>query len=369
MEIPKTSKVMVLSEYHKPLVMQDIPIPELGPGDMLVKVKMASVCGTDCHLAHDELNMHPPTPLTMGHETIGEIIVLPDSIKNDVAGTPVKLGDRIMWSHLFCGSCYSCKVLHEPVMCDRNKGYGFSATKDLRGGYSEYEVVLSGTDFVRIPDDLTLEEAVGACCAGRTVVNAFDGLARCGGIRHGDSIVVTGVGPVGLFAIVYAAQSGASKVIAVDVSPTRLEFSKKWGATHTVNAADFKDSAEKIKYIRDLCDGRGADIVIECSGSLSVFAENLDLLAWYGKYVVIGQTSENEIPIAPNKIQRKSAVVIGSHSGDIRHYIKSLRFIQANKNKYPFAEIISKKYKLEDANQALADMRSGVALKAALVND
>jgi len=369
MNIPKTSKAMVLPEYNKPLELQEIEIPELGPGDMLVKVNLASVCGTDCHLAHDELSMHPPTPIIMGHETIGEICYLPDNIKADITGVPVKVGDRIMWSHLFCGSCYSCKVLHEPVMCDRSRGYGFSTAKDLRGGYAEYEIVLAGTDFVRIPDDVTSEEAVGACCAGRTVVNAFDGLARCGGIRQGDTVVVTGVGPVGLFAIVYAAQTGASKVIAVDVSPTRLEFSKKWGATDVVNAKDFKDSAEKVEFIRNLCGGRGADVIFECSGSLFVFAENLDMLAWYGKYVVIGQTSEEAVSIVPNKIQRRSAVVIGSHSGDIRHYIKSLKFIQANKHKYPFGEIISKKYKLEDANQALEDMRAGIALKAALVNE
>ena len=369
MDIPKTSKAMVLTEFKKPLEMLDIPVPELGPGDMLVKVNLASVCGTDVHLARDELSMHPPTPIIMGHETVGEIFYLPDSVKTDITGVPVKVGDRIMWSHLFDGTCYSCKVLHEPVMCERSRGYGFSGAAELRGGYAEYEVVLAGTDFVRIPDDVTSEEAVGACCAGRTVVNAFDGLARCGGIRPGDSVVVTGVGPVGLFAIVLAAQTGAAKIIAVDISPTRLEFSKKWGATDIVNAADFKDSAEKVKYIRDLCGGRGADIVIECSGSLAVFAENLDLLAWYGKYLIIGQTSESEVPIVPNKIQRKSAVVIGSHSGDIRHYIKCLKFVQANKNKYPFGEIISKKYKLEDANQALEDMRAGIALKAALVND
>ena len=369
MDIPKTSKAMVLTEFKKPLELLDIPVPELGPGDMLVKVDLASVCGTDVHLARDELSMHPPTPITMGHETVGVICFLPDSITTDIAGTPVKLGDRIMWSHLFCGKCYSCRVLHEPVMCERSRGYGFSQTSELRGGYAEYEVVLSGTDFVRIPDDVTSEEAVGACCAGRTVVNAFEGLGRCGGIRPGDAVVVTGVGPVGLFAIVFAAQSGASKVIAIDISPTRLEFSKKWGATDIVNAADFKDSAEKVKYIRDLCGGRGAEIVIECSGSLAVFAENLDLLAYYGKYVIIGQTSEDAVPIVPNKIQRKSAVVIGSHSGDIRHYIKCLKFVQANKHKYPFGEIISKKYNLADANQALADMRAGIALKAALINE
>ena len=123
-----------------------------------------------------------------------------------------------------------------------------------------------------------------------------------------------------------------------------------------------------MKYLRDLCDGRGANIIFECSGSLAVFAENLDCVAPMAKYVIIGQTSSDAVMVVPNKIQHKSVVVIGSHSGDIRHYIKCLKFIEANQKKYPFGEIISKKYKLEDANQALEDMGKGIALKAALVN-
>lgn len=368
MDIPKTSKAMVLTKFCEPLELLDIPVPELKDGDILCKVRLASVCGTDVHLQRDELSMHPPTPIIMGHETVGEIYYLPESIKTDVAGTPVKVGDRIMWSHLFDGTCYSCKVLHEPVMCERSRGYGFSNAYELRGGYAEYEVVLAGTDFVRVPDDVTDEEAVGACCAGRTVVCAFDKLYSCGGIRQGDTVVVTGVGPVGLYAIVMAAQSGASKVVAVDISKPRLEFAKKWGATHTVNANDFKDAAERVKHIRSLC-GRGADLIIECSGSLSVFAENLDILANPSKYLIIGQTSDKSVPVVPNKFMDKNCILIGSKSGDIRHYIKCLKFIHANKNKYPFGEIISKKYKLSEANQALEDMRAGIALKAALVND
>ncbi|NLB29427.1 MAG: zinc-binding dehydrogenase [Clostridiales bacterium] len=368
MEIPKTSKAMVLTEYNKPLELLDMPVPELAPGDMLVRVDLASVCGTDVHLAKDELSMHPSTPIIMGHETVGEIYHLPASIRADVCGTPVKVGDRIMWSHFFDGECYACKVLHEPVICEHSRGYGFSGAHELRGGYSEYEVVLAGTDFVRVPDQLTSEEAVGACCAGRTVVNAFERLGNCGGIRTGDYVIVTGVGPVGLFATVLAAQSGASKVIAVDISDTRLEFAKKWGATDVVNSKDFKDSSERVKCLRDRCGGRGANGIFECSGSLEVFAEILELVAPMAKYVIIGQTGSDAVPIVPNMIQHKSVVVIGSHSGDIRHYIKCLKFIEANQNKYPFGEIISNKYKLEDANQALADMGAGIALKAALVN-
>ena len=216
---------------------------------------------------------------------------------------------------------------------------------------------------------MTSEEAVGACCAGRTVVNAFDKLYNCGGIHQGDTVVVEGVGPVGLYAIVMAAQSGASKVIAVDISANRLEFAKKWGATDIVNSSDHPDYVERVKFIRDLCGGRGASLVIECSGVLSVFAEGFDLLSNPSKYLIIGQTSDKSVPIVPNKIMSHDAVVIGSHSGDIRHYIKCLKFIEAYKDKYPFGEIISKKYKLADANQALADMHAGIALKAALVND
>jgi threonine dehydrogenase-like Zn-dependent dehydrogenase len=366
-KLPKTSKAMVLEKFCEPLVMRDIPLPPLAPGDMLTKPVLASVCGTDVHLSRDELSMHPPCPIIMGHETVAEIVYLPDSIKCDVAGTPVKVGDRIMWAHKFCGECYACKVLHEPNMCYKSRGYGFSNAAELRGGYAEYEIVLAGTDFVRVPDSITNAEAVGACCAGRTVVNGFEKLFNCGGIRTGDSVVIEGAGPVGLYSTVMAAQSPASMVIITDISETRLAFAKKWGATHTVNVAEHPDRGERIKYIRDLCGGRGADVVIECSGVPSCFADGLDFLASPSKYLILGQTSTTEVPIVPNKIMDHNAVIIGSRSGDIRHYIKCLKFIEANKNRYPFGDIISREYKLEDANQALADMRSGVALKAALV--
>ena len=299
---------------------------------------------------------------------MGEIYYLPDSIKTDICGTPVKVGDRIMWSHFFCGSCYSCKVLHEPVLCERSRGYGFSNAYELRGGYAEYEVILAGTDFIRVPDDVTSEEAVVPVVqAALLSVLSISFIAAAVFVRRQCSS--NRCRPGRSYAIVMAAQSGAAKVIAVDISENRLEFAKKWGATHVVNSKDFSDSAERVKYIRELCGGRGADVIIECSGVLSVFAENFDILSNPSKYLIIGQTSDKSVPIVPNKFQRHNAVVIGSHSGDIRHYIKALKFIQAHKNKYPFAEIISKKYKLEDANQALADMRAGIALKAALVND
>ena len=362
MNVPTKMMAAVLEKYNEPLVYKEISIPEMKPGDMLTKVLLASLCGTDVHLAHDELPFSPPLPLLMGHETVAEIVTLPEGVTTDVAGTPVKVGDRIMWAHHFDGSCYSCKVLQDPSSCTRSQGYGFHHY----GGFAEYEVVYAGTDFVRIPDAVSNEEAVGCCCAGRTAVSGFEKLANCGGIRIGDSVCVTGAGPVGLYCVVLAAASGASKIIATDPSKERLAFAKRWGATDIVDPFEHPDPKERVEYIRSLCGGRGPDIMIECSGQVSVFAENLDIIASPGKYLLLGQTSTREVAIRPNTVQDKNLVVIGSKSGDIRHYIKCLKFVEANRERYPFGDIISHVYPLAEINQALADMRAGSELKAAV---
>ncbi len=366
MSLPTKMMAAMLDKYNEPLNYREIDIPEMGPKDMLTKVVMASVCGTDVHLAHDELPFTPPLPLLMGHETIGEIMNLPEGVTTDTAGNPVKVGDRIMWAHHFDNKCYNCKVLHEPQGCMHSIGYGFHHL----GGFAEYEVVFDGTDFVRVPDSVTNEEAVGCCCAGRTVVSAFEKLQNAGGIRTGDCVVVTGVGPVGLYCIVMAANSGASRVIATDVSPERLEFAKQWGATDVVNLKDHPDEAELIKYIQGLCtNGRGPDVMIECSGIPAVFAQNLKILANYSKFLIIGQTSTRSCEIVPNMIQDKNMVIVGSKSGDIRHYIKCLKFVEAKREKYPFGSIISHVYKMSDINTAIANMRAAKDLKAGVVPD
>lgn len=362
MNEPSTMMAAVLEEYGKPLVYRQIDIPEHGPSDMLTKVRLASICGTDLHLANDELPFSPALPLVMGHETVAEIVTLPEGMTTDSAGTPVKVGDRIMWSHHFDGTCYSCKMLQNPSACTHAVGYGFHCF----GGFAEYEVVYGGTDFIRIPDALTDEEAVGCCCAGRTAVSGFDKLAAVGGIRSGDNVVVTGVGPVGLYCTVLAAQSGAARVVVVDASNERLAFAKRWGATDTVNLTDFESSEAKVAHIKALCDGRGPDVIIECSGNVHAFVENLDIVANQGRYLVLGQATKRDVSMFPNVVQDKNLVIVGSKSGDIRHYFECLRFLKANREKYPFGDIISQTFPLSEINDAMDAMRSGSVLKTAV---
>lgn len=366
-QIPKKAKAMVLVKYGQPNVFQEIDIPELKQGDILCKVLLAGICGTDVHQQMGELSIRPPTPMIQGHETLGRIEKLV-GVTHDVAGTPVKEGDRIMWSHQFCGKCYACKVLHEPYQCYQSKGYGFAPPHLLRGGFAEYEHVTAGTDFVRVPDVVTDEEALGVGCAFRSVVNGFDKLAVHGGIPVGATVVVQGVGPIGLYSVVMAAQSAASNIIVVDSSVPRMEFAKKWGATGYISLIDTPDPKERANKVRELTGGRGAEVVVEAAGVPSVIAEGLDYLAKNGKYLILGQTSRSSCEIIPNDIVIKNAVIIGSSSADIRHYIKALNFVAAHREKYPFGEILSKMYKLEDLNQALQDSREGKVLKACIDN-
>lgn len=368
MEIPNKCKAQVLVEYGKQDVIQEIDIPEVQDGGILVKVLLAGICGTDVHQQIGDLSIKPPVPVIQGHETLARIVKLGNGRDHDVAGEPVQEGDRIMWAHAFCGECYYCKILRKPWMCSRSKGYGFAPPHLLRGGFAEYVYIDAATEIVRVPDEITDEEALGVGCAFRTVVNGFDKLARHGGISTGDTVVVQGAGPVGLYSCVLAAESGAANIIVIGAPGNRLELAKKWGATHVVNIDEVKDAADRTKIVMELTGGRGAEVVIECSGYLPAFNEGFDLLMKAGIYLVMGSTSPNKIEFAPNRILEKQAVVLGSGSADITHFYKALKFMKAKRHKYPFAEMISKTYQLEELNEALANMAKGLDTKAAIDN-
>lgn len=363
--IPKKCKAMVLEEYGQPDVLHEIDIPEMKTGDILAKVQLAGICGTDVHQQIGDLSIKPPTPMIQGHEILGKIAKM-DGVTTDVAGTPVKEGDRILWAHQFCGKCYACKILQQPYMCTASKGYGFAPPQALRGGFSEYVLVTAGTDFVRVPDSVTDEEALGVGCAFRTVVNGYDKLLAHGGIPTGGTVVIQGAGPIGLYSTVMAAQTSAAKVIVVDSVESRLEFSKKWGATHTINMKDIPDAHDRAEYVRSITGGIGAEIVIEGTGVPAAFNEGVDYLAKGGTYLIMGQTSRRSVEIIPNDIMAKNVCILGSGSADIRHFVKALKFIEAFREKYPFGELISTKYQLEEANEALSSMLHGNDLKAAI---
>lgn len=368
MTTPKKSRAAVIVEYNKPCEIREFSIPEMEPRAILVKIEMAGICGTDVHQVAGELGLKPKLPVIPGHEAIGKIIELGEGRTHDCAGTPLAIGDRIMWCHVSCGECRPCKVDNQPNLCVNRFSYGMSYSglyPHLTGGFAEYVYIIPRADVVKVPDQLSNEEVIGVCCAFRTAVASFE---RLEGLGIQASVVIQGCGPVGLYSTILAAEGGASKIIVVGAPALRLGLAKKWGAAETINIEEMTDPAERKKEILKLTEGRGPDVVIEASGVPAAFREGMDMVRRGGRYLIIGQTSmELEIPVIPGLFMQKHLQVIGNASATIGHYFKALQLILNRRNKYPFADIVTNKYSLDQINEAIAAMKKGQEIKPVVI--
>ncbi|MGD0659572.1 MAG: zinc-binding dehydrogenase [Syntrophorhabdales bacterium] len=364
-EIPKTCKAALLEEYGKPLQIREVAIPEVEPMGILVKVEMAGICGTDVHSQRGDLTIKTPLPNIPGHETLGRVVKLGAGRTIDVAGEPLAVGDRIMWAHIDCGECYGCEVARDSLQCSHRSFYGYFPPSALLGGFAEYEYITPRTKVVKVPEELTEEEAVGVGCAFRTAVGAYE---RFGGIRFQENVVIQGAGPVGLYAAVIAAEGGAGRVIVIGAPETRLDLALKWGAHHVINIDKVKDPGRRKDAVLALTGGRGPEVVVECAGVPAAFGEGIDMIQKGGRYLVMGQTSAVTIPFAPGLVTGKGVTIVGASGASIPHYYKALQFLKNKRTKYPFGDIVTHKFRLEEVNEALAVMASGEAIKPVIDN-
>ena len=364
-EIPKTCKAALLEEYGKPLQIREVAIPEVEPMGILVKVEMAGICGTDVHSQRGDLTIKTPLPNIPGHETLGRVVKLGVGRTIDVAGEPLAVGDRIMWAHIDCGECYGCEIARDSLQCSHRSYYGYFPPSALLGGFAEYEYITPRTKVVKVPEELTEEEAVGVGCAFRTAVGAYE---RFGGIRFQDNVVIQGAGPVGLYAAVIAVEGGAGRVIVIGAPETRLDLALKWGAHHVINIDKVKDPGRRKDEVFALTGGRGPEVVVECAGVPAAFGEGIDMIQKGGRYLVMGQTSAITIPFAPGLVTGKGVTIVGASGASIPHYYKALQFLKNKRAKYPFGDIVTHKFRLEEANEALAVMASGEAIKPVIDN-
>jgi L-iditol 2-dehydrogenase len=359
--IPQTSRAACVVAFQKPLEIREVPIPEtLEPGAILVKIEAASICGSDVHLWQGELGagsrLH--LPIILGHEMMGRVARLGPGVTHDSAGAPLAEGDRIVWTHASCGSCYLCTVAHQPTLCPRRRMYMFTNCEQppyLLGGFAEYCYVLPNSGRIKVPDAVPSALASAASCALRTVVHGFDRLGR---VEDRDTVVVQGAGPLGLYAAAMALRAGAHQVIVLGAPARRLEVAKTWGVTHTIDIEAVPDARARTRLIRDWTDGRGADIVIEVSGGTTAFPEGISMVRRGGRYLVIGQVGGHEVRLAPRYIVEKQLTVLGVMSGDTEHYYKALQFIQNNRDRFTFEDMLSNRYRLDQINDAMEAMRA-----------
>jgi threonine dehydrogenase-like Zn-dependent dehydrogenase len=357
-----------LARYNEALELREFPLDEtLQTGEALVRVEMAGICGTDVHLWKGELPI--PIPVILGHETVGRIEKLGEGLEKDWSGNPLAVGDRITWaSSITCGECVYCRSKRVPTRCLNRKAYGISYCCEdaphLRGGYAEWILMRKGSAIFKIPDAVSTEALVGAGCALNT---ALQGVERIG-ISAGESVVIQGAGPVGLAALAVALEHGAWPVVVVGGPEHRLEQALAMGATAVVSLDRFPTEEARRQEVQRVVGPFGADVVIECVGHPKAVPEGLELPRDGGRYLVLGQyANAGNVEINPHIITRKQLDVKGSWAFEPRHVKAAIDMLGRRQWGPLFAQQVTHRFRLEEADKALQTVRRLEAGKAVIL--
>lgn len=364
-DIRSTYRAAVLPGPHQPCRVEELRTPDLTAGGALLHVLYSEVCGTDVHLAHGKLS-GVPYPIVPGHVSVGVIAALPKPLA-DVNGEPFKEGDVVTFLdvHETCGSCHYCIVARESTRCPSRKVYGitYSARDGLLGGWSEALWMKPGVKMIHLPRGLSAETYIGGGCGLVTALHSIDRAQ----IRLGDTVVVLGAGPVGQSIAAFASLSGASEVIVVGAPPDRLEFSRRMGATQTIDLALAPE--ERLAKVHALTRGRGADVVIEAAGAPEAVSQALDLVRDGGRVVVSGHYTDNgPVSIHPHwQINRKHVEIRGCWGSDFSHFYRSAHLVARHQERFAWREMVSRRYTIDQANEALDAVARREVVKALIV--
>ena len=269
----KTMKAIVKAAAAPGAEIREVPVPTAGPGQVLLRVLRAGVCGTDLHIyTWDRWSQgRVKPPVTLGHEFVGEIVELGAGV------TEFKLGERVSCeSHIVCEHCTACRTGNGHV-CENTRILGV----DVNGGFAEYVAVPTSNAW-RVPPNIPIEVQGVMEPLGNAVHTAFSGdLSGC-------RIGVTGCGPIGIFAIAVAKAAGASQVIASDVSPFRLDLARKLNADAVIDVS----KENFVERVAELTGGRGLDGVLEMSGNPQALRDGLAALRNGGRLSLLGLPQE-----------------------------------------------------------------------------
>ena len=361
-------RAVVLPAPGAPAEIRRYPVPELEAGAVLLKTLAAEVCGTDVHLRHGRL-AGVPYPLIPGHVSVGKVIATGGEV-TDVDGNSVRPAQIVTFLdvHGTCHHCRQCLVARASTRCPHRRVYGitFGADDGLMGGWSENIYLKPGTLLLPLAPHVTPEMWIGGGCGLPTAVHAIE-LAR---IQMGDRVLVQGSGPVGLSAAVLARLSGAGWVGVIGAPERRLEAARKFGADWTLDITR-TTGEERRRAVRDATGGHGPDIVIEASGNPHAVPEGCDLVRDAGRYVIVGQYTDNgSVELNPHlQINKKHLEIRGCWGSDYSHLWRAMEVMetQARRGGWDWSDLISHRYTLEQADQALDDVEAGRTVKAVIL--
>jgi len=360
------SKAMVLENFNKPLILREFDIPNLKSGEVLVKLEAAGVCGSDIHMWKGE-DKRLSIPMILGHEGVGKVVAI-EGEKSMIDGHKLELGDSILWDRgIACGRCFACLILKEPSLCEFRKVYGINMNNFscLKGCYSEYIILDCRTNIFKIPDNIDKAILVSASCSGATMAHGFDLFKEK---LLGESVVVQGAGPLGIYAIVFASSLGATNIIVIDSSEFRLNLCKNFGATHLLNIKEL-NKAERKEKIMEIVSAKGVPLVVEAAGVNGVVEEGIKLVRKGGMYLSAGfaQMAGKEKIDFFKDVVSKNIRIQGVWVSDTKHTRQAIYLILNNIEK--FKNLITHRFRLKEANDAISVMDKKEALKAVIVFD
>lgn len=342
-------KVAVAAGYRK-IEFREHELPEVRAGGILTKIRLANICGSDVK-AYVSNGTAPG--LGLGHEFVAEILELGAGVTKDYADVPVKVGDRIVLPYfLSCGECNPCikgdyqncthAYDHMPQRWDEWPYFG--------NAFGTHFYVHPGHKFYKVPDNLDDKIVVGANCAVSQVYGAIDKQLD---VNDHDTVVIQGLGGLGLYATAICRERGA-KVIAIGKRKNRIEMAKRFGACVVIDVDKHPTVEERVALIQQLTGGKGATKCIEVAGDVDAENEGIQHLGLYGKYAIIGNNTPGHLgSFDPGMVCRRAQTLYGILRYDYPVLKKSIDFLAATVDKYPYEELCPVPYPLDDIQEIM----------------
>jgi len=326
-------KAAVVTEFHAPLELQELPIPDPGPGQVLVRIEYSGLCHTDIHAANGDWPAKPSPPFIPGHEGIGFVERLGGGVSEPAVGTRV----AIAWLGSACGHCRNCIGGWE-TLCESQQNSGYS----VNGTFAEYAVVAAAFA-TPVPEGISSRDAAPLTCAGVTTYKAI----KVAGVAPAETVAIFGIGGLGHLALQYARIAGGF-VIGVDIQDDKLAMATELGADHVINART-TDPVEAIQALG------GADVAVALAASPASFDQAFRSLRRGGRLVCVAMPADNgviSVPIFDMVVGGKS--VIGSIVGNRNDLADVFALHAAGRTRVVIVD-----RKLDEVNDSIADVVSG----------
>lgn len=349
-------QVCVLTGTGGRFDVQTYPVPPAEPGTALIRMELAGICATDAHVYQG----HWPTiryPVVLGHENVGVVAALGPGVARDFLGSPLHVGDRVVFKAGGCGRCAACVLGGSSRGCLNGRpGYGFAGpatdAPHFTGGFGQF-VSLSHPYTQIFRTSLDARTAV----LTEPMAVAVSGVERAR-LALGDTVVVQGTGAIGLLTLACARLAGATQILAIGGPPRRLELARALGADEVIDIGAVPDPAERVRRVRAWTPGEGgADVVFGCVGRAAAVPEGLRLLKrGTGRMIEIGNALESgSASFSPaHDLVAPNATLVGHWATHTEHWVRALRVLATAR--LPIAEIVSHQIPLTRVGEAIQSL-------------